>query len=429
MKTFPKKLLLIIITIIAASGCINDDRYDNTDEPCNTATPTKTTQEIYNMATETPQLYLDDDIIEAYVTSSDAGGNFYKSLSMVSTDGTIAFSIPVDIYNIYAEYEPGRKVYVYLKNKYYDITYDSFMIGDLYNETSVGRLVPEEFRRTVKVSCETIDEEELVQHITITEALNNNYINKLIQFDEVQFSDEALNTNYYNPNNTIGGATNINIIDEDGNTIIFRTSEFAKFAGHKVPSGSGKIRGVLTKYDTDFQFLARTEADIQLTQPRIVPLFRETFSINFPLWTKFSVVGSQLWSLDTSFGNPGSCAKMSGYSSGNKANQDWLISPVINLSAVTSAILSFDTATKFEGDALQVFISSDYLGSGTPVAATWIPLTATLSPSTGSYIWTDSGEIDISAFAGNNVYLAFKYISTTAAAATWEVDNVIITGL
>ena len=429
MKTRRLKFLLIVTIIIVLNSCINDGIYNNIDEPCNTATPTKTTQEIYDTATETPQLYLADDIMEAYVTSSDAGGTFYKSVSLVSTDGAKAFSIPVDMYNIYAEYEPGRKVYVYLKNRYYDITYNSLMIGDLYNEISVGRLVPEEFRRTVKVSCEKIDEEELVQHVTIAEALNDNYINKLIEFEEVQFSDEALNTNYYNPNNTIGGATNINIVDEDGNTIIFRTSEFAKFAGHKVPSGKGKIRGVLTKYDTDFQFLARTENDIQLTQPRLVPLFQETFSINFPLWTKFSVVGTQVWSLDTTYGNPGSCAKMSGYSSGNKANQDWLISPVINLSAVTSATLSFDTATKFEGDVLQVLISSDYIESGTPVSATWIPLTATLSPSTGSYIWTYSGEIDISTFAGNNVYLAFKYTSTTAAAATWEVDNVKITGL
>lgn len=426
--TFLKSLLFAAFFIGTFTSCVNDDNYDNIDADCITATPTKTTQDLYDVATSEPQLYADDDILEAYVTSSDAGGTFYKSISLVSVDGTKAFSIPVDMYNIYTEFEPGRKVYVYLKDRYYNITFNSLIIGDLYEETAIGRLVPEDFRKTMKASCEKIDEEELVQHVTITEALDNNYINKLIEIDNVQFSDDAMNTTYYNPDNTIGGATNINIIDEDGKTIIFRTSEYAKFAGHQVASGRGKIRGVLTKYNSDFQFLARTEADIQLTEPRLVPLFEEPFTNNFPIWVKYSVVGSQIWTLDTTYGNPGSCAKMSGYSSGNKANEDWLISPIIDLTAITSATLSFDTATKFAGDPLQVLISSDYIGSGDPTAATWTPFTGTLSPSTGSYIWTGSGKINISVFAGNNIYVAFKYTSTTSAAATWEVDNVKIIG-
>jgi len=49
------------------------------------------------------------DYIEAYVTSSDEGGNFYKSISMVSTDGSTGFSMPVDNYNLYTEFEPGKK--------------------------------------------------------------------------------------------------------------------------------------------------------------------------------------------------------------------------------------------------------------------------------------------------------------------------------
>ncbi|HWR94518.1 MAG TPA: DUF5689 domain-containing protein [Flavobacterium sp.] len=421
-------ILFITLVIIAFSSCVPDDKYDNIDTTCTVATPTKTVSDIYATANSTPKLYADDDIIEAYVTSSDAGGTFYKSISFVSVDGTKAFSIPVDMYNIYTEFEPGRKVYVYLKDNYYNITYGSLIIGDLYEETSIGRLVPEDFRKVVKASCEKIDEEELVQRMTITEALNNNNINKLIEIDNVQFADEAMNTTYYNPKNEIGGATNINLIDENGKTIIFRTSQYAKFAGKLVASGSGKVRGVLTKYNSDFQFLARTESDIQLTNSRVEPLFEETFTSNFPLWTKYSVTGSQVWTLDTQYGNPGSCAKMSGFASGSNANEDWLISPSISLSGLTSSTLTFDTATKFSGNPLEILISSDYSGSGNPTSATWTPFTATLSPSTGSYIWTNSGKIDISTFAGKNIYIAFKYTSTSSASATWEVDNVKVIG-
>lgn len=429
-NTFLKSFLFITLITVSFTSCINSDVYDNIDTACTTATPTKTVAEIYAMATAKPQLYEADDIIEAYVTSSDAGGTFYKSLSMVSIDGTKAFSIPIDMYNIYTEYEPGRKVYVYLKGRYFNITFGSLIIGDLYlngGAETIGRLQPEAMRNTIKASCVSITDDELVQHFTIPEALNNDNINKLIQMDNVQFADEALNNFYYNPSSVLGGATNINIVDDNGKKMIFRTSEYANFANVLVSPGRGSIRGVLTKYNSDFQFLARTYDDIQLNDPRLVPVFEETFTNNFPLWGKISLVGDQVWTLDTQYGNPGSCAKMSGFASGNKANEDWLISPAINLTGTTAASLTFDTATKFAGNTLEILISSNYSGSGNPTTATWTPLSATLSPSTGSYVWTNSGKIDISTFAGQKVYVAFKYTSTTSAAATWEVDNVKVT--
>ena len=433
-NTFLKSLLYITLITVSFSSCINSDVYENIDTTCTTVTPTKTVKEIYDMATTTPVLYTEDDIIEAYVTSSDAGGTFYKSLSMVSIDGSIGFSIPIDLYNIYTEYEPGRKVYVYLKGRHFNITYGSLMIGDLLitivndkEVKSVGRMQPEAMRNTIKASCVAITDDQLVQHMTITEALNNKNINKLIQFDDVQFGDEALNNNYYNPNNVIGGATNINIIDADDKKMIFRTSEFADFASVLVPSGRGSIRGVLTKYNSDFQFLARTIEDIQLDNPRLLPVFEETFTNNFPLWTKISLVGSQVWTIDTKYGNPGSCAKMTGFDGGKKANEDWLITPAISLAQVSSASLNFDTATSFPGDPLEILISSDYSGSGNPTSATWIKLNAKLSPTDSGFKWTNSGKIDISSFAGEKVYVAFKYTSTTSAAATWEVDNVKVT--
>ena len=99
-NTFLKTFLFITFISATLSSCINSDVYDNIDTACVTVTPTKTVADIYAMATSQPQLYEGDDIIEAYVTSSDAGGTFYKSLSMVSIDGTKAFSIPIK-YKVY----------------------------------------------------------------------------------------------------------------------------------------------------------------------------------------------------------------------------------------------------------------------------------------------------------------------------------------
>ena len=116
---------------------------------------------------------------------------------------------------------------------------------------------------------------------------------------------------------------------------------------------------------------------------------------------------------------------MSGYAGTNNANEDWLISPSIDLSGLTAASLSFQTASRFTGNVLEIKISSDYT-SGNPNGATWTDLTAILDAS-NSYTWTNSGNIDISSFVGGNVRVAFKYTSTSSASMTWEVDNVKIT--
>lgn len=155
------------------------------------------------------------------------------------------------------------------------------------------------------------------------------------------------------------------------------------------------------------------------------PLFKDGFESSWNSWTKFSVSGSQEWVLDTQYGNPDKCAKMSGYESVSNVNEDWLISPAIDLSAVESATLTFETASKFSGNLLEVKISTDYAG-GDPNLATWTDISVILDTDTSYYIWTGSGNIDMSSFTGGNVYLAFKYTSTSSASTTWEVDNIII---
>ena len=46
--------------------------------------------------------------------------------------------------------------------------------------------------------------------------------------------------------------------------------------------------------------------------------------------------------------------------------------------------------------------------------------------STGGYVWTPSGERDITNYTGEHFYIAFFYKSSDEAAAAWEVDDVQI---
>src|SRR6476620_2381501 len=79
------------------SGCAENDFND----PANTCiettwVKTKEVSQIVAMATSTPTKYTSDDVIEAYVTSNDERGNFYKTVHL-QTLPTIAIPNPVGI--------------------------------------------------------------------------------------------------------------------------------------------------------------------------------------------------------------------------------------------------------------------------------------------------------------------------------------------
>ncbi|MBS7786110.1 choice-of-anchor J domain-containing protein [Flavobacterium sp. CYK-55] len=447
MKNY--KFLFASVVLGAAIGCTDPEHYSvpsdsDLKDNCANLTATTSVSSVTSAAAGAYAKYENDDVIEAYVTSSDEGGNFYKSISLVSTDGTIGFSMPIDDYNLYTKYEPGRLVYVHMKNRYFVKQTGSTVIGSLYNngtpddefDDEVGRISGVDYQTVLTASCnEYKDEANLAQTMTIAQAKNDANLNKLIALENVQFTEASLGKKYFDESlNNLGSATNHTIQDIQGNELILRVSQYATFATQSVPSNSGKILGVMTKFGSDYQFMVRTTRDIQLNNPnRLKPLINESFTGGIGSWVAFSVSGAQTWGQITSFGNPGACAKMSGFANNaNNANEDWLISPAQDLSLLSGATLSYDTATKFQGNALEVFISNNYSGSGSPLAAgvTWTPVTGTLSPINGNYVWTGSGNININSFtgAGNTaVYVAFKYTSTSSASATWEVDNVKIT--
>lgn len=432
MKTTIIKSLFLSSLFLTAVSCV-DDSYNDPQSNCETLAVTKQVTDITALAGSTLTKYTTNDVIEAYVTSSDEGGNFYKTVSFVSVDGNTGFSIPMDSYNLYTDFEPGRKVYVKLDTLVHYIKENSStVIGYRYNndtpdnpsDDKVGRIPLAYYRGVVKSSCEKKDENELVNHFTINETKNNNHINKLIEIDNVQFTDASINRTFFDVDSG-GGATNHEITDADGNRIIVRTSEFANFKSAKVPSGNGKIRGVLTKFGSTFQFMLRTIEDVKMNNPRVVPtyVFEEPFTTNFGSWIKQSVTGAQVWTLNATNGNPTQCADMNGFSGSAQLNEDWLISPSINLTGLTTAMLKFDTAKNFTGNALQVYVSTNYTG-GLPSTATWTQLTATMASANG-FVWTNSGNVSLASYLGNaNVRIAFKYTSTASAAAQWRVDNV-----
>lgn len=137
--------------------------------------------------------------------------------------------------------------------------------------------------------------------------------------------------------------------------------------------------------------------------------------------------GTYVWKADVTNGY----MKASAYiSSAAKAAESWLISPAMDLSAATSAKLTFDHTAKYQAGTLTeeatVWVAVN--PSATFTASEWTQLTIPTYPAAGTWTFVSSGDIDLTAYVGNaNVKVAFKYLSTAAAADTWEVKNVLVT--
>jgi hypothetical protein len=153
-------------------------------------------------------------------------------------------------------------------------------------------------------------------------------------------------------------------------------------------------------------------------------LYEETFNSAPYSFQAINVTGSQVWT-NATYGSD-TYMKISGYSGGNKDNEDWLVSSQIDLTGQQNVVAKVRHAAKYVNtlwDQLTLNVSTDF--NGTDVAsATWTTLTINTKPTGTDYVFVESEDIDLSAFTGKKIYLAFKYLSTTTNAATWEVDNI-----
>jgi hypothetical protein len=121
MKSTFYSFLFMFVNIAIFSGCANDS-VEILKLLCTQPdfTANKTVAEVHANAGAVVSQYIYDDIIEAYVVSSDENGNFFKIISFqtlaTATIPSIRFSVHVDVSNTYVDFRVGNKVYVKLKN-------------------------------------------------------------------------------------------------------------------------------------------------------------------------------------------------------------------------------------------------------------------------------------------------------------------------
>lgn len=118
------------------------------------------------------------------------------------------------------------------------------------------------------------------------------------------------------------------------------------------------------------------------------------------------------------------CMKATAYensTTNNYESESWLISPDIDLTAVSDAYLTFEHAGGYFGTASEeatVWIAK--------AEGEWEPLVIEKNNYPTSWTFIEAGNWDLKAYVGNTVKLGFKYSSTAKKAGTWEVRNVMV---
>jgi DNA/RNA endonuclease YhcR with UshA esterase domain len=156
-------------------------------------------------------------------------------------------------------------------------------------------------------------------------------------------------------------------------------------------------------------------------------VFFEDFDSTLGAFTAFDNTGPKSWEW-ASF--DGGCAYINGFDSGsNTVNEDWLVSPAIDLSSHTDSKLAIRHAANYlngNWDLLQVLMSTDYNGTANPAdQGSWVEITIPNLPPGNSWVFFDSGDIDISEYDGqSSVFIALRYRSNSNTAAAWEVSRI-----
>ena len=366
----------------------------------------------------------DNYVFEGTVISSDEKGNFYKEIYV--QDNTGGLKISTDATNTFNDYKVGQTVHIVLsgltvhyktgsnQSSIIEIGLGSF--DDKYGK-KIGRIPASILKNYVKKNGAPKTVEPLL--IDLLSSSDDN-IGRLVKIEDIEMIPSEIDSTYalYQQN------TNRHIMDCIGNTILLRNSGYASFASLKLPQKKGSITAILTKYGTDYQLVIRDTTDLNFTQKRCGVFWEEDFPEKFGQFTAKSLIGAEIWKTDR---YDDGCVVMTGYDGSSKQqNEDWLISSSIDLTGKTEVKLNLRQAAKYvdgHWEYLKVMATDAYTGD--PSTTAWTELTINTKPTGDDFTFVNSEDVDFSAFDNKpEVVIAFKYISTTDVAATWEISRV-----
>ncbi|MDT0294787.1 DUF5689 domain-containing protein [Mesonia ostreae] len=389
--------------------------------------------------------------LEGYVVSSDESGNVYKSIVIQDSpeNPTAGISISTEATDTYLTYGIGRKIY-FRVNDLYVGEYAGLPTIGTYEGADVGRIGVDDFYGRILRSTEKA---EIVPTVISIADISPQYLNTLVQFENVQFPEALLGQYFGNIDDTF--SVNRDIENCDGQTATMRISGFSDFKNIDLPEGNGSLTAVLSIFNTTYQLTLRNENDVDfdgercgedggdggepdttgtVSLPYSEDFQGETAGVGVPLsidgWVNVNINGGErVFDIRDFDGNK--YTQTSAFNSEENPYEVWLVTPGVDMTTSTSATLSFGTKDGYyNGQALKTYASTDF--DGDPTTATWVELTD-INYSTGNtegYAdnFLPSGDVDLSAYAGQVVYIGFEYSGASSGiTTTYQIDNLSIT--
>lgn len=371
----------------------------------------------------------EDMQIKGIVTGNDYAGNIYQQIPV--QDETGALVIGVSASALHGFLPEGQEILIDLKDLYIGGYGEQCQIGSVYTspntgKTGIGRMDRYTWQKHFRLigEADVAKADALAEDFDPSKLTDASYMEanagKLMTIRRVSFLNADGKSVFAPADGSVAltsNCANRALREYSSKNIVVRTSTYADFAQEIIPEGTKDIKGIFTRYYDTWQILLRSTDDITDSQTAALEGL-------FDSQGDFVVEDKQLpeelnyiWTWSGSYGMKASAF----LNDTNYASESWLISPVIDLSQLTSATLTFQQAGNFFSDMqadCSVLVSTD--------RQDWTPLTVEGWPEGNSWTFYDS-TADLSAYAGQSqVYIAFRYTSSDMKAGTWEVRNVVV---
>lgn len=371
----------------------------------------------------------EDMQIKGVVTGNDYAGNIYQQIPV--QDETGALVVGVSASALHGFLPEGQEILIDLKDLYIGGYGEQCQIGSVYTspntgKTGIGRMDRYTWQKHFRLigEADVAKADALAEDFDPSKMTDASYMEanagKLMTIRKVTFQNADGKSVFAPDDGSVAltsNCANRALKEYSSKNIVVRTSTYADFAQEIIPEGTKDIKGIFTRYYDTWQILLRSTDDITDSQTAALEGL-------FDSQGDFVVEDKQLpeeltyiWTWSGSYGMKASAF----LNNTNYASESWLISPVIDLSQLTSATLTFQQAGNFFSDMqadCSVLVSTD--------RQDWTPLTVEGWPEGNSWTFYDS-TADLSAYAGQSqVYIAFRYTSSDMKAGTWEVRNVVV---
>ena len=137
---------------------------------------------------------------------------------------------------------------------------------------------------------------------------------------------------------------------------------------------------------------------------------------------------TNVWKVDGKYGWKGSAH----VGDSDFESEAWVVSPIIDLAKAKAPLLKVDIAINFlngnnRADFIELLASEDYVDDVASQAFQWKALNVPQWPEGKNWNYVNSGDIDLSAYEGKKIAIAFRYKSTTECAPTVEFKNMSLT--